>query len=57
MFWLEVRVSTRETLFVSGWWSGVVWKGQSCDGILELGKLVMGLRKSEGGVVPLHDGA
>jgi len=28
--------------------SGVVWKGQSCDGILELGKLVMGLRQSAG---------
>lgn len=35
---------------------GVVWKGQSCDGILELGKLVMGLRQSADGVVPLHDG-
>ena len=35
---------------------GVVWQGRSCDGILELGKLVMGLRQSAGGTVPVHDG-
>ncbi|CAK9027128.1 unnamed protein product [Durusdinium trenchii] len=36
---------------------GVVWKGDSCDGILELGKLVVGLPDTgTGGVVPVHDG-
>lgn len=41
----------RAGLFLScgtGLAGGVVYKGESCDGVLELGKLIMGLRASEG---------
>lgn len=36
---------------------GIVRDGRCCNGVLELGKLVMGLRKPGGsGIVPRHDG-
>ncbi|CAK0799295.1 unnamed protein product [Prorocentrum cordatum] len=51
--------SDRAGLFLScgtGLAGGIVWRSQCCEGVLELGKLVLGLRRSEGGVVPRHDG-
>jgi len=48
----------RVGLFLScgtGLAGGIVWNGQCSEGVLELGKLVMGLRNSESGMVPVHD--
>lgn len=55
----NLRGSEKVGLFLScgtGLAGGITWKEQCCDGVLELGKVVMGLRQSEGGVVPKHDG-
>ncbi|CAE7019732.1 unnamed protein product, partial [Symbiodinium sp. KB8] len=35
--------------------ASIVWNGQCSEGVLELGKLIMGLRSSESGMVPVHD--